>query len=571
MIELAGDLYLLLAAIGLSLAVGYAGLPLLGQGAFVAVGAFGTALLDRAGAPLGLSVGGAVAAGVVVGHVVGRAGARLHGAFLALATWGLAWLTYAVLLGFPDVSGGSAGWTLPTPARVVSPALGVTVTLTPAVHVVVAAVACAAALTALARLERGPAALDLGMLREGPVAADALGVEVGRVRRNVIAAGAGAAALAGAGGALLAGGAAPADYSPLLSLQLFAAVLLVALPRWWAAVPGAAVVVALPHVADGLASAAGTDEARVSAALTAGLLVAVIAARPVVARGIAARLPAPKPRPVRTVVPAGPTRPPGALSARGVAVRFGGVRALDDVALDVLPGEVHALVGPNGSGKTTLLRVLSGALVPDAGEVTVGGDVLRPAGGQAPRVHAGVVRTTQHTVALAALTPAVQARAGARVADGRRAPVWRHLLGAPSSGVDDARRAARAATALETAGLAAVADTPTEQLTAGEQRLLQLARALATGATALLLDEPAAGMSAPERERLAAVLRAVAAQDVSVVLVEHDMRLVGRVADRVTVLADGRVLMTATPDEVRADPRVRAVYLGAAWDDARAG
>jgi ABC-type branched-subunit amino acid transport system ATPase component len=140
--------------------------------------------------------------------------------------------------------------------------------------------------------------------------------------------------------------------------------------------------------------------------------------------------------------------------------------------------------------------------------------------------------------------------------------VARHLLATPRSRAGAAVQVAAVDDALDVTGLGSVRDTGPGALTVGEQRLLQVARVVATGARVLLLDEPAAGMSADERTRLAGVLRTLAGNGAAVLLVEHDMRLVGAVADVVTVLDVGRVLASGTPDEVRADPAVRAAYLG---------
>jgi branched-chain amino acid transport system permease protein len=146
-VELAQALWLLLAAYGLALSVSWAGLPVLGQGAFVAVGGFGTALLGPGGAglPLGLACVLAVVTAGLLGHLVALGASRLEGAYLALATWALAWLVHRALLSFPDLSGGAQGLVRPTPARLVSPLLGLEVVLTPAVHVVLAGVLCALA------------------------------------------------------------------------------------------------------------------------------------------------------------------------------------------------------------------------------------------------------------------------------------------------------------------------------------------------------------------------------------------------------------------------------------------
>ncbi|MCU1602779.1 MAG: ATP-binding cassette protein, partial [Frankiales bacterium] len=220
------------------------------------------------------------------------------------------------------------------------------------------------------------------------------------------------------------------------------------------------------------------------------------------------------------------------LAATDVHVRYDGVVALDGAHLDLRAGEVHALIGPNGSGKTTLLKELA----------------------KAPQA----VRTPQHTVLLPTLRADRQVALGARGGAAPRLAVLRHLLSTPSSRAADPR----VAESLAATGLQHLVGADPQRLTAGDQRLLQVARAVATGKPAVLLDEPAAGMAADERDRLRAVLRHLAGRGTGVLLVEHDMRLVADVADRVTVLHQGRVLFCGTPDQVRSDPAVRRAYLG---------
>jgi ABC-type branched-subunit amino acid transport system ATPase component/ABC-type branched-subunit amino acid transport system permease subunit len=574
----AADLYLLVAAFGLALPVSYAGLPVLGQGAFVAVGAFGTLLLAGHGTPLLVAVIVAVAIATVAGYLVGYAATRLAGAALALGTWGIAWLAYVVLVQFPRVSGGSQGLTHTAPARLVSPSLGLTVTLHPWVHALVAGIVCAALALVLRHAASGPWGLDWAALRTGPALADSLGVPVQRRRRALLAASGALAALGGAGTAILIGVAAPADYSPLLSLQLFVAVLIGGVATWWGPIVGVALLAALPSTSDNLASAMGADPLRVRAVLTAALLVvALVLRRPAadVVRRLTARLPASwiewlaAPRRATVETERAAARPT-ALASRApvltltdVAVHYAGVTALDGVDVDVRAGEVHALVGPNGSGKSTVLRVATGVVAPAAGVVTLYGDAPAPrAGAAAPRVAAGVVRTLQRTALLGPLPAEVQTAVGARVRERVGFAGLRHLFATPQ-----ARRLARdrqrlAAAALASVDLGHATGVPADRLDSADQRLLQVARAVATGAPALLLDEPAAGMSARDRQRLARALRTLADDGYGVLFVEHDMALVGTVADRVTVLDAGRVIASGTFAQIQQDAAVRAAYLG---------
>jgi branched-chain amino acid transport system permease protein len=250
------------------------------------------------------------------------------------------------------------------------------------------------------------------------------------------------------------------------------------------------------------------------------------------------------------------------LQLRGVESSYGAVRVLDGVDLDLRAGEVHALIGPNGSGKSTALRVAAGVVRAGAGEVLIQSSFAPTAIGAAERVRAGVARTLQRTVSLGELSVAMQVAVGARARERSSQLGLRELLRTPEARRIAAGRACVVGDAVQLVGLSGRTSLPMTSLDTAEQRLLQLARAVATGAPALLVDEPAAGMSAEQRRRLGDVLRALADSGRGVLLVEHDLRLVGRVADRVTVLAEGRVLASGSPDDVRRDEGVRRAYLG---------
>jgi branched-chain amino acid transport system permease protein len=359
---------------------------------------------------------------------------------------------------------------------------------------------------------------------------------------------------------------APGDVSPLLSVQLFVAVLLGGGAVVLGPVLGVAVLAAIPSVADRFASAVGMPVERARGVLTAALLILALAVRDPVAGLVSRLLPARSRRrpglpPARAATPfrvAAAGAP--LLEARALVRSFGAVRALDGLDLDVRAGEVHALIGPNGSGKTTALRVLSGAVSPDRGTVRVNGaDVTR--GGEADRVRAGVVRTFQRTVLLPGVAVGAQVAAGARAGEaaGRALPA---LLGVPSARRRHHESLGAVAALLADTRLLARADDPPTNLAHGEQRLLQIARAVATGARVLLLDEPAAGMTPDEVAVLRDELRRLVGNGAGVLLVEHDVRFVSAVADRVTVLAEGRVLAVGTPAQVRRDPAVQLAYLG---------
>ena len=559
-------LWLLVAALGLALAVSYAGIPMLGQSAFMAMGGYGVLLLGPGGAglPLGIAAGLAVLLAAAGGYLTALGTARLDAGYLALATWALAWLAQRVPTAFPDLFGGAEGITRAAPARLVSRTLGIQLTLTDRMQLCLAAGACLLTVAALYRLGRGPGGLDLAGLRESPGLAASLGVPVAARRRAALTATAALGGVSGVGSAVLVGVISPADISPLLSLELLVAVLVGGAGRWWGPVLGVGVLAALPAGAFALAGPTGAPW---RAVLTALLLLAVVVARELVA-GRESRLAwgplrwrgaGRTPPPDAADPPSLPTRSGVRLELAHATLSYAEVTALDDVSLTLRGGQVHALVGPNGSGKSTLLEVLAGGL--DAGTVRLDGRPQR-AGSVPARVRAGVVRTPQQPIVLAGLSPAQQVALGAR--GGRAWPqaVLRHLLATPRSRLQAAQLHAVVTGTLAALGLSQLADLDPARLTTGQRQLVQVARAVATGAPVLLFDEPAAGMAAAERTLLADVLRRLAADGAAVLIVEHDLRLVSAVADRVTVLDAGRVLAVGDPAEVHADPAVRQALLG---------
>ena len=558
-------LWLLVAALGLALSVSYAGIPMLGQSAFVAMGGYGVLLLGPGGAglPLGIAAGLAVLLAAAAGYLTALGTARLDAGYLALATWALAWLASRVPTAFPDLFGGTEGITRAMPARLVSHTLGLQLTLTDRINLCLAAGACLLSVAALYRLGRGPAALDLAGLRESPRLAAFLGVPVAARRRAVLTATAALGAVAGAGSAVLVGVISPADISPLLSLELLLAVLLATAGRWWGPVLAVAVLSVLSAGAFSLTGPAGLTGTPWRAVLTALLLLAVVAGRELLRRrGVAPVLPAGDGRALAVAVSPGtapPARQQVSLELAHASVSYAGVTALDDVSLTLHGGQVHALVGPNGSGKSTLLTVLAGEL--DAGTVRLDGRPQR-AGSVPDRVRAGVVRTPQQPIVLTGLSPAQQVALGAR--GGRTWPqaVARQLFGTPRSRLQAAELHGVVTGTLARLGLNHLTGLDPARLTTGDRQLLQVARAAATGAPVLLFDEPAAGMSAAERAVLQDVLRGLADNGAAVLIVEHDLRLVAAVADRVTVLDAGRVLATGEASVVHADPAVRQALLG---------
>jgi branched-chain amino acid transport system ATP-binding protein len=238
---------------------------------------------------------------------------------------------------------------------------------------------------------------------------------------------------------------------------------------------------------------------------------------------------------------------------------FGGVTAVDGVSLTVGHGERLAVIGPNGAGKTTLFRLIAGETPVSAGRVYLfGRDVTRLAPHRRARL--GLARTFQVSNLFAGLTVADNVRLAAQAAHRSRMRFWRPMRDAdpvvPPTLVT-----------LEQVGLAARARDAVADLSHGERRQLEIAMALVTRPRLLLLDEPAAGLSAGERSRLRGLIERLPA-DLPMLLIEHDMSLALDVVDRVLCLDNGRPIALGTPDEVRDNPQVRAVYLGRAGGDA---
>jgi len=246
--------------------------------------------------------------------------------------------------------------------------------------------------------------------------------------------------------------------------------------------------------------------------------------------------------------------------AAGLCKNFGGVRAVRDISLAIPAGTVFAVIGPNGAGKSTLLNLMSGIYQPDAGTMRFDGADLvgMPAHRRARR---GLARTFQKIRLFKRLSVLDNVRAGFHIH--HDIPAWEYLVHGPAFRRDRARSREQAAELLSFVGLERRAHVLAGSLSYGEQRMLEIARALATAPRLLMVDEPAAGLNAAEVERLLDRIRLLRRRGMTVVLVEHNMELVMQVADRVLVMDYGKHLFEGTPSEVQASSAVIAAYLGA--------
>ncbi len=248
------------------------------------------------------------------------------------------------------------------------------------------------------------------------------------------------------------------------------------------------------------------------------------------------------------------------LEVRDLSVQFSGLKALTDVSLDVAPGEVKALIGPNGAGKTTLFNAITGYVRPTSGRVALNGEEI-----QALTAHEiaakGVRRTFQNGGLFGEMTVLEN------VLTGLHAEIPAGVLGT-LLGLSSARRAEREAVArarrlLDLMDIAHMADQPVRDLSGGQQRMVEIVRALATEPPLLMLDEPAVGLAPPVRTQLMEIVRRLAGEEgVGIVLIEHAIDLVMKGADRIVVLAAGQVIAEGTPDDVRQNQDVLEAYLG---------
>ena len=247
------------------------------------------------------------------------------------------------------------------------------------------------------------------------------------------------------------------------------------------------------------------------------------------------------------------------LRTDGLSRHFGGVYAVRGISLDVADGELRGIIGPNGAGKSTLFNLITGHLLADQGTITYRGrriDRLVPH----RRAALGISIVFQAARIFRGMTVRENVMVGAHATT--RSGFLSATLRLPSHRRDERRIRDRTDEALERTGLTRWADGPAESLSLGRQRSMQLARALCAGPDLLLLDEPASGLRAAEREDLTALIKELHESGLTILLVEHDVALVTRLADRITVIDLGQTLAEGTAEEIRGDPRVVAAYLG---------
>lgn len=252
------------------------------------------------------------------------------------------------------------------------------------------------------------------------------------------------------------------------------------------------------------------------------------------------------------------------LQIEGVSKRFGGLQALEAVSFSVDEGEIFSVIGPNGAGKSTLFKILAGALGPSSGRVVFGGRSIagRP---QAEVARRGLVRTFQETTIFPEMTPLEHVVIAHHLQS--RVGTWRTIFGTWKAEVEERTSLAGAEAILRDLGLEPVAKEPARTLPHGSLRILGIAMALAAKPRLLLLDEPFAGMNTEETSQASTLVRGLRSRGLTVMLVEHDMRAVMALSDRVAVLSFGRKLAEGTPRAIQSNPDVIEAYLGREDDE----
>ncbi len=533
------------ATLGLNITTGYAGALSLGQGASFAIGAYVTAVLVVShGWPIWAALPVAALAGLAAGALAGFPAGRLGAIGLAMMSLGLMLVVNDMLIQFQSVTGGNNGLA-GIDARLW---FGGEPVSTPWVVAIVIVVVASVSYWLHARYRTSRLGRATVAVRDEPIGASALGVSGYLTKVVAFAAGSALGALSGGLFSFLSAYISPDAFSSNLSILFLVMVVLGGSGSRLGPVVGAVLLVLIPLRLDAYP--------HLNNLLYGALLIVLMRLRP---RGLFSRTAAPAPQALRDLAATPevevPERAPGEpiLKVTDLRRSFGGVDALGGVSMELRRGEIVGLIGPNGSGKTTLLNVVSGHYPPTAGRITLHGTDLGGLGAAAVAKR-GVSRTFQTPKTFPGMS--IEEHLALPAVHGERDEAMR----------DACRRGAL--TLLELGGLdphdPAAGTRESRVMSHGQLRFLEAAMALGTCPEVLLLDEPAAGLSAAEIEGFERVVSDVAAAGVAVVIVEHHLDMISRLVDRVVVLDLGTVLWEGEPGDLHSVDSVRAAYMGVA-------